>query len=253
MNDLTRREFGKLSLGTFLLGAAANWSGLSLAANPTGEKLHGLSAFGELKYGPDVTRFDYVNADAPKGGVFNFSVPNWAYNQNPQTFDTLNTFTLRNNAPPRVELTYDALMARALDEPTTIYGRLAESVEISDDRNAYTFVLREGPRFHDGSPVTAADVAFSYDIFKEKGHPQLQVELTHLEAAEMVDERTVTLRFNGNQSARTILTVALMPVISKAFFEANDFEDTGLDPVLGSGPYKVGRLSQGVFIEYNRV
>lgn len=253
MTDLTRRDFGKLSLGTFLLGTAAHWPELSLAATPAGEKLHGLSAFGALKYSADAKQFDYVNADAPKGGVLNFSVPDWAYNQNPQTFDTLNTFTLKNNAPPRMELTYDALMVRAVDEPSAVYGRLAESVEVSQDRNAYTFVLRQGPRFHDGTPVTAADVAFSYATFKEQGHPQLQVELTHLDAAEVVDERTVTLRFNGNQSDRTILTVALMPIISKAFFETNDFNDTGLMPVLGSGPYKVGRLSQGVFVEYDRV
>ena len=205
MTDLTRRSFGKLSLGTFLLGAAANWPGLSLAANPTAKKLHGLSAFGALKYAPDAPHFDYVNPEAPKGGVFNFSVPNWAYNQNPQTFDTLNTFTLKNNAPPRLELTYDTLMVRALDEPSAVYGRLAETVEISDDRNAYTFVLREEPRFHDGTPVTAADVAFTYETFKEQGHPQLQVELTHLDAADVVDERgRVVLRSGGPEQHRRI-------------------------------------------------
>ena len=106
-------------------------------------------------------------------------------------------------------------------------------------------MLREEPRFLDGTPGTAADVAFTYETFKEQGHPQLQVELTHLDAAEAADERTVTLRFNGNQSDRTILTVVQMPIISKAFFEANDFTDTGLDPVLGSGPYKVADWRRG--------
>ena len=101
---LNRREFGQLSLASMLLGPLASWPNISLAANPTGQRLHGLSAFGELKYAADYAHFDYVNPDAPKGGLFNFGIPSWAYNQNPQTFDTLNTFTLKGNGPPRMEL-----------------------------------------------------------------------------------------------------------------------------------------------------
>jgi microcin C transport system substrate-binding protein len=250
---LNRREFGQLSLATFLLGPLASWPNISLAANPTGRKLHGLSAFGELKYAPDYTHFGYVNPDAPKGGVFNFSIPNWAYNQNPQTFDTLNTFTLKGNGPPRMELSFDSLMIRAIDEPTAVYGQLAESVEIAEDRNAFTFVLRPEARWNDGTQVTAEDVAFSYELLKKDGHPTLAIVLANMEKAEALDERTVRLEFNGQQSDRAILTIALMPVLSKAYYTANDFVDSSMEVPLSSGPYRVKRLRAGSFIEYERV
>ena len=250
---LNRREFGQLSLATMLLGSLANWPNISLAANPTGRKLHGLSAFGELKYAPDYTHFEYVNPDAPKGGTFNFSIPNWVHNQNPQTFDTLNTFTLKGNGPPRMELSFDTLMIRAIDEPTAIYGQLAESVEISEDRSSYTFVLRPEARWNDGAPVTAEDVAFSYELLKKDGHPTLAIVLANMERAATLDERTVRLEFNGEQSDRAILTIALMPVLSKTYYTANDFVKSTMEVPLSSGPYRVKRLRAGSFIEYERV
>ena len=114
MQDQTRRQFLTLAGSAALLPL----TGLpGLAALPAETPLHGLSAFGELKYGPDFTHFAYANLAAPKGGTFNFSPPNWAFNQGAQTFDTLNSFTFRGNAPMRMELCFDALMTRALDEP----------------------------------------------------------------------------------------------------------------------------------------
>ncbi|MGI9353831.1 MAG: ABC transporter substrate-binding protein, partial [Rhizobiaceae bacterium] len=253
MTELTRRQFGKLSAAAFLAGPLASLSSVSLAGNPTGKKLHGLSAFGELKYPPDYTHFDYVNVDAPKGGTFNFSIPNWAFNQNPQTFDTLNTFVLKGNAPPRMEACYDALMVAAADEPSALYGGLTESVEIAEDRNSYFFVLRPESSWHDGSPITAEDVAFTYATFKEKGHPSIALALRHLDRAEALDDRTVKLVFTGEQSDRAILSASVMPIISKAFYTANSFTETTLTPPPGSGPYKVGNLAAGSFIEYERV
>ena len=101
--------------------------------------LHGLSIFGELKYEADFPHFDYINPDAPKGGRMNFSPPNWALNQSTQTFNTLNTFVLKGDAPPRMGMTFDSLMTRAADEPDAVYGLVAESVDVSDDGNAYFF------------------------------------------------------------------------------------------------------------------
>ncbi len=140
---LSRRGF--LAFGA----AAALLPDLAFAASPTGAKLHGLSAFGDLKYPADFTHFDYVNADAPKGGTFIFSPPNWVFNQNPLTFNTLNTFVARSDAPPRMEMCFDSLMASALDEPDALYGLIAEGVTISDDRNSFEFSLRPEARFHD--------------------------------------------------------------------------------------------------------
>ena len=223
------------------------------AANPRGVALHGLSAFGELKYGPDFEAFDYANVDAPKGGRFAFAVPNWIYNQNPQTFNTLSTFTLRNDAPPRMEITYDTLMTGALDEPDSIYGLLAESVTISEDGNAYTFALRPEARFANGAPVTARDVAYTMLTIREVGHPQLKLPLNTLVDAEVVDDHTVRLRFDGEQSPRNILTVAAsIPIVSADTFAYREFDGRHSEPIVGSGPYEVGAFDFGRFIEYRR-
>ncbi|MEW9834820.1 extracellular solute-binding protein [Mesorhizobium marinum] len=248
--DIDRREF-------LALGAAAATATLlpaaSFAASPTETPLHGLSAFGELKYPPDFTHFGYLNPDAPKGGTINFSPPNWLYNQNVTTFNTLNSFVLTGDAPPRLELCHDALMAPALDEPDANYGLLAESVTISADRNSFTFRLRPQARWHDGTPVTAEDVAFSYLTLKDKGHPQLSLPLLELAAAEAIDQGTVRLVFSGKQSASTILTAITYPILSKAWFAEHPFDSSQLVAPLGSGPYRVGRVSAGQTIVYERV
>ncbi len=247
---LRRRDV--LGLG-IVAAAAALLPGRAFAGSPTGQKLHGLSAFGDLKYPADFPHFGYVNPDAPKGGAFNFPPPNWGYNQSPFTFNTLNSFTLKGDAPPRMEMCLDSLMTRALDEPDAVYGLLAESVTIADDRNSFDFALRPQARWHDGTPLTAEDVAFSLTLYKEKGHPDLLLPLRELEQAAALDARTVRLTFSGRQSAQTILTVAGMPIVSKAYYTAHDFEASSMTPPLGSGPYKVGRVSAGQFIEYERV
>ncbi len=225
----------------------------AFAEVPADTPLHGLSAFGDLKYGPDFTHFDYVNVDAPKGGTFNFQPPNWGYNQSVLTFNTLNFLVPRGDAPPRMELTFDSLMARALDEPDALYGLLAERVIVSADRNSYTFLLRPEARFHDGTPLTAEDIAFSFALYREKGHPDLQLSLFKMAGVVAEDARTLRLTFDGTQSARTVLDVATFPIVSKAFFSENTFDGAGLKPPLGSGPYRVGRVTAGQTIEYERI
>ncbi|MER9652673.1 extracellular solute-binding protein [Mesorhizobium sp. M0152] len=250
MAVLPRRDF--LALGS-AAAAAALLPGTAFAEIPTGTKLHGLSAFGDLKYRADFTHFDYVNVDAPIGGIFNFSPPNWGYNQDTQTFNTLNSFTDKGDAPPRMEMCFDALMVRALDEPDAVYGQIADGVTLSDDRNSFTFSLRPEARFHDGSPLTAQDAAFTFKLYKEKGHPDLSLSLTHLVDAVAEDDRTLRLTFSGKQSARTVLNVVVFPILSKAFYMANPFDSSQLNPPLGSAAYKVGRFSAGAWIEYDRV
>lgn len=215
--------------------------------------MHGLSAFGDLKYKPDFKHFDYVNPDAPKGGLFNFAPPNWVFNQSTLTFNTLNSFVAKGDAPPRMEMCFDSLMASALDEPDALYGLLAESVSISDDRNVFEFILRPEARFHDGTPLTAHDVAFSFDLYKKDGHPSLLLPLTQMTEAAAIDDHTLRLTFTGKQSARTILNVAGFPIISKAYFTENPFDGASMKAPLGSGPYKVGRVAPGQTIEYDRV
>ncbi|MBZ9739452.1 extracellular solute-binding protein [Mesorhizobium sp. CO1-1-4] len=250
MTALPRRDF--LALGA-AAAAAALLPGRAFAANPAGTKLHGLSAFGDLKYRPDFMHFDYVDVNAPTGGIFNFAPPNWDYNQSTETFNTLNAFTLKGDAPPRMEMCFDALMVAALDEPDAVYGQLAESVTISDDRNSFEFALRPEARFHDSTPLTAEDAAFTFKLFRDQGHPKLSVALKFLVDAVVVDVHTLRLIFSGKQSDRTVLNVVQFPILSKAFYTANPFDSSQLNPPLGSGAYRVGRFSAGTSIEYDRV
>lgn len=247
---ISRRDL--LALG---VGAAATplFVRPVLAAVKTGEPLHGLSAFGDLKYATDFASFDYVTLDAPKGGTFNFGPSQWVYNQNPYTFNTLNSFVAKGDAPPRMEMCFDSLMVGALDEPDAIYGQLARSVTVSADRNSFEFALRLEARFHDGSPLTAQDAAFTYNLFKENGHPDLWLPLRELTEAVAVDDATLRLTFSGKQSDRTILDVAVFPILSKAYFGKVAFDSSRMEPPLGSGPYRVGLVRAGQTIEFERV
>lgn len=250
ISPFTRRQFVKLAAGAATLPILP---ALSLAANPTETPLHGISAFGELKYPPDFQGFDFASPEAPKGGSFVFSPSYWYYNQNTQTYNTLNSYALAGEAPPRMELCFDTLMNWAWDEPDALYCAAARSVTISADRNRYRFELRSEARFHDGTPLTAADVAFSYLTIKQKGHPQLSLDLANLESAEAIGEHVVELVYNGKQSARAILAVVQsVPILSRQFYATRKFEDATLEPVLASGPWRVGKFEPGLFIEYER-
>lgn len=254
MSELNRRDLLKISSATVLTAMAPR---LALADVATDVPLHGLSAFGELKYPKDFTHFDYASPDAPKGGTFAFSPYYWVFNQSPQTFNTLNTFSPKGDAPPRMELCFDSLMGpiliSALDEPDSIYGLVAETVTVSADKSSFTFKLRPEARFHDGSPITAHDVVFSYQTLQKSGHPQLLLALTQMKEIVAHDDHTVCLTFTGKHSDRAILDVAVFPILSKAWYATRDFEASTLEPPLGSGAYRVGKMAVGQSIEYERV
>src|SRR5262245_31364350 len=166
--ELTRRE-------TLFLGAATLASTIARSAvAEEGPERHGISAFGDLKYPPDFKHFDYVAPNAPKGGTFSQVGATRAFNQNFLTFNSLNIFILRGDGAQGMELTFTSLMARANDEPDALYGLAARAVRISADGLTYRFLMRPGITFHDGSPLTAHDVAFSLKILKDKGHPIAQ-------------------------------------------------------------------------------
>ncbi len=247
---MNRRDFLGLSGGA---AVTAFLPPRAFADIPTGKALHGLSAFGDLKYGPDFSHFDYASPEAPKGGTFNLAPSIWVWNQNTDTFNTLNTFTFKGDAPPRMELTFDMLMAPALDEPDSLYGLIAESATLSKDRRSCTFKLRKEARFHDGSPITAKDVAFTYTTIKQKGHPTLRQYLAGVEKVEATGNREVRIRFGEGRGANALLDAVQVPILSESWFKDRDFEATTMEPVLGSGAYKVGNFAAGQFIEYERV
>jgi microcin C transport system substrate-binding protein len=222
------------------------------AAAQDGER-HGMSAFGDLKYPPDFSHFSYVNPNAPKGGVFSQIGPNRQYNQSFQTFNSLNSYILKGDAAQGMELTFATLMARSGDEPDAMYGYAARSVAISDGGLTYRFSLRSQAKFHDRTPITAHDVTFSLATLKDKGHPIITQLLRDFKSAEAIDDRTVEVRFAPKRGRDVPLFVAGLPILSKAYYSKQPFDQSTLEVPLGSGTYKVGRFEPGHYIEYERV
>jgi microcin C transport system substrate-binding protein len=244
---LTRRD-------TLLLGAGAIAACATPAALAQEEpERHGISAFGDLKYPADFKHFDYVNPDAPKGGLFSQVGSTRQYNQNFLTFNSLNSYILKGDAAQGMELTFAALMASAADEPDGLYGLAARAVRVSADGLTYRFRLRPEAKFHDGTRITAQDVAFSLTTLKQKGHPIIQQLTRDMLGSEAEGDDTVIVRFAPKRGRDVPLFAATLPIFSRAYYAVKNFEESTLEPPLGSGPYKVGRFEAGRYIEYERV
>lgn len=224
-------------------------SSLSAQAEPR----HGISIFGDLHYEEGFPHFSYVNPDAPKGGTFSQIGPTWILNQSPLTFDSLNSYILRGNGAMGAELTFDTLMVRSGNEPDAVYGLVAKTADLAEDGNSIIFELRPEARFHDGSPLTAHDVAFSILLLQDKGHPLISLSMKELAGAEALGDYTLKVTFSGKQTRDLPLLVAQLPIFSKAYYTSHEFDQSTLEAPLGSGPYRVGKLEQGRFIEYDRV
>ncbi len=239
------------------LGAAAALSSPALAkagakaqtadAPAPGEiESHGLSTFGDLAEAADFKYFGYVNPNAPRGGTLALSPAS-------PTFDTFNAYVLRGNPATGMSLVFDSLMNQSLDERDAYYGLVAKKARISADKLTYTFFLRKEARFHDGSPLTAHDAAFSLNILKTKGHPVISQMLRDLESATAVADDVLVVKFAPGRTRDLPLNVASQPIFSRAYYKDRDFEATTLDPPLGSGPYKVGQFEQGRYVAFQRV
>jgi len=236
------------------LSAAAGVSAaLPLRAQQLQGERHGLSAFGDLKYPPNFPHFEYVNPNAPKGGAFSQIGSSGQFNQNLETFNTLNIYSQKNDGALGMELTFAPLMVRALDEPDAMYGMAASSVSVSEDGLTYRFRIRPDARFHDGTKITAQDAAWSVNTLKTIGHNILRLILKDVDKAEAAGDDVLVVRFVKNRGREIPLIVAGLPVLSQKNFEGKNFDEATLTAPLGSGPYRAGRLEPGRFIEYNRV
>jgi microcin C transport system substrate-binding protein len=246
--SLTRRD--TLLLGAGAVAAFATPPALAQQEEP---ERHGISAFGDLKYPADFKHFEYVNPDTPKGGLFSQVGSTRQYNQNFLTFNSLNSYILKGDAAQGMELTFAALMASAADEPDGLYGLAARAVRVSADGLTYRFQLRPEAKFHDGTRITAQDVAFSLTTLKQKGHPIIQQLTRDMLGSEAEGDDTVIVRFAPKRGRDVPLFAATLPIFSRAYYAVKNFEESTLEPPLGSGPYKVGRFEAGRYIEYERV
>ena len=218
------------------------------AAGVRAEPRHGISAFGDLKYPAGFAHFDFVNPDAPKGGRFAH-----VGNGGTLTFDSFNPFILRGDVAQGVQgLLFESLMVRAADEPDAVYGQIATSADLANDRMSIVFEMRREACFSDGSPITAEDVVFSFTTLKEKGHPAYRSRLRDVTRAVAVGRHQVRYEFQGSQLRDLPLAVAELPVLSKAYYTTVNFEETTLQAPLGSGPYRIGDYKHGSSVTFVR-
>jgi microcin C transport system substrate-binding protein len=205
---------------------------------------HAIAMNGEPKYGPGFEHFDYVNPDAPKGGVLRQASIG--------TFDSLNPFIAKGNPADGLSLTYDTLTVKSADEPFTEYGLLAEKIETPEDRSRVIFHLRPEARWSDGEPVTAEDVIFSFNTLVEKGSPLYARYYADVSEAVALDQRRVRFTFGEEANRELPLILGQLTVFPKHYWKDRDFSKTTLTPPVTSGPYRIKEFDPGRSITYER-
>lgn len=235
------RRFGLFL--TLLAGCAVAVAGLSAVAEEAAPR-HGVSMHGDLKYPPDFAHFDYANPEAPKGGEVRMAAIG--------TFDSFNPFILKGSPAAGVNLLFDTLTVQSDDEPFSQYGLIAESIEMPEDRSWVIFTLRPEARFHDGSPVTADDVIFSFETLRDEGQPFYRAYYANITEVEKLGPRQIKFHFDGVENRELPLIVGQLEVFSKAWYGEHPFNESSHTPPMGSGPYQVESAEAGRSVTYRR-
>ena len=210
------------------------------------EKTHGIAMHGKPKYEESFTHLDYVNPNASKGGVVRFG----SYG----SFDNLNRVAFKGSKAAGLGYVNDTLMRRVWDEAFSLYGLIAEFVEMPEDRSSVTFYLNPKATFHDGSPITRDDVLFSLETFQTKGTPNQKKTYGKVISTELICNNGIKMIFENNEDKELPLIVAgFLPIIPKKYYENIDVTKTFLNIPLGSGPYTIESLDPGRQIKYKRV
>jgi microcin C transport system substrate-binding protein len=226
---------------TFLLLAFAAPS--ALADSPV-KTFYALSLLEKPKYPPDFKHFDYVDPDALKGGELKRAAIG--------SFDSFNPFIVKGQPAAGAGLLFDTLLTPSQDEADASYGLLAQSIELPDDHSWVAFNLRPEARFQDGTPVTAEDVVFSFNILTTKGDPQYALYYGDVAKAEAIGPRKVKFTFKTNTNRELAVILGQLPVLSKHYWQGKSFDESTLVPPLGSGPYKVDSFEAGRYVAYRR-
>jgi peptide/nickel transport system substrate-binding protein len=228
-------------LGLLSLGNGGYASGAARAA----EARHGIAMHGEPALPAGFARLPYADPAAPKGGRLVQGVLG--------TFDSLNPFIVKGIAPQSIRgYVVESLMARGYDEPFTLYGLIARTVETDAQRSYVTFHLDPAARFSDGKPVTVEDVIFSWQLLRDKGRPNHRTYYAKVAKAEAIGERAVRFDLSGSEDRELPLILGLMPVLAKHAVNPETFEDTSFHAPLGSGPYVVGEVDPGKSVTLKR-
>jgi len=211
------------------------------------QPVHGMAMHGDPKYPKGFSHFDYVNAEAPKGGTLKMAVV-------ANGFDSFNPFDIRGVAAAGISnYLYDTLLEYSADEPFSMYGLIAESIETPDNRSYVVFNLREAARFQDGEPITADDVKFSFETLTTKGHPFYRNY--YADVSKVTVENPLRIRFDFQQTSNRELPLILgqMPILPAHYWEDREFGENGLTPPVGSGAYRIATFEAGRSIVYERI
>lgn len=237
---------------TLLFGLAIAQAPLAMAsagkeADNGIEAVHGLAMHGDPAYGPGFSHFGYVNPDAPKGGRLRLAVVANGY-------DSFNPFVVRGVAAAGITTyLYDTLLTSSDDEPFSAYGLIAESVETPEDRRWVVFNLREEARFQDGTPITAEDVAFTFELLTTEGHPFYRSYYGDVSDVTVESEYRIRFTFNDTDNRELPLILGQMPVLPKHYWQGREFGRNGLQIPVGSGPYRIADFDAGRSVTYQRV
>lgn len=204
-----------------------------------------ISMYGDLKYKEGFTSFEYANADAPKGGVFKQASIG--------SFDSLNPFIVKGNAAAGVSRIYDTLLQQSADEPFSLYALIAEKVKVADDYSSVSFLINRKARFHDGQPITAEDVKFSFELLINEGAPHFRSYYAGVDKVTVSSKQQVTFHFTEKGNRELPLIIGQIPILPKHFWQDKTFSKSGLLIPLGSGPYRIKNFKAGKQIVYERV
>lgn len=226
---------------------------LSIPAAMAAPKSHAIAMHQDVKYPKDFTHFAGTNPDAPQGGTLRLGVVG--------TFDSTNPFTTKGTAPVGLSrfserFVFEGLLARSPDEPFTLYAWIAESIEVAPDRSWIIFHVNPKAKWADGKAITAEDVIFTHTTLRDKGAPNMRMMYSRVKTVEKLGPLSIKFTFktqdDGTCNPEMPLLIGLMSVLPKHFFDGKDFEKTSLEPVLGSGPYRVTEIKPGHRIAYER-
>ncbi|MEM8789755.1 MAG: extracellular solute-binding protein [Pseudomonadota bacterium] len=223
---------------------ACVFGGILAAGIAVAEPQHGIAMYGEPALPPDFVSLPYANADAPKGGRIVFAEAGG--------FDAFNPYIVKGRSPYGLRVhVFETLMGRSWDEPFTLYGLLAESVEVGPDREWVEFQLRPEAAFSDGTPLTVEDVIWSFETLATQGLPRYRTAWDKIASYELVGERGIRFTFN-EQDNELPLILGLRPILNPRDWEGRDFAESSLDVPTATGPYTVGDFEPGRFIEFVR-
>lgn len=215
------------------------------APNTPSSPAHGFSTFGNLKYRPDFTHFDYANPDAPKGGTLRLGVRG--------TFDSLNFYIVKGVSPALMLLTTATLLEEAHDRSGESYGYVAQSVELAPDRSWVIFRLNPKAKFSNGDPITADDVIWIFETLRTKGLPMYRTYYKNISKVEKLNDKTIKFSFNTRTNRELPGILGQLPILSKKYYETHPFKQTSLKSGPSSGPYQVDSVSSGHSLVIKRV